>query len=125
MVKIKKDENKKRRLPTIEEMLSYVPKRAEFAWETDEQGLVQIKVPKFTGNFGKSFLKLIKKNDTFSANLDKIGSVVWKNSDGKNTVSNILEILKKEFPDQENIDHRLFLFLQQMQSMNYLVLLSS
>ena len=124
-MKRKKDENKKPRLPTIEEMLSCVPKRAEFAWEIDKLGLVQIQVPKFTGNFGKSFLKIIKKSDTFSANLDKIGSVVWENSDGKNTVSNILEILKKEFPNEKDIDQRLFLFLQQMYSMHYLILLSS
>ena len=52
--------------------------------------------------------------------MDKIGSIVWKNCDGSNTVKNILRKIKKEFPEEENIDHRLFLFLQQMQSLNYI-----
>lgn len=107
-------------MPTIEEFHEYVPKRAEFEWETDSQGFVQIKVPKFQGNFGKSFLKIIKKGDTFSANMDKIGSAVWRNADGKSTVKDILEIVKKEFPDEENIDQRLYLFLIQMHSLNYI-----
>jgi hypothetical protein len=52
--------------------------------------------------------------------LDKIGSIVWQNCDGVKTVEDILEIIKKNFPKEENIDQRLFMFLQQMQSLNYL-----
>jgi hypothetical protein len=32
----------------------------------------------------------------------------------------ILENLKKEFPDEKNIDQRLYLFLQQMKNLNYI-----
>jgi hypothetical protein len=116
----KKNKQTKRRLPTAEEFLQYVPKRAEFKWSTNEEGLVQIKVPKFKSDFGKSFCKIIKKDGTFTANMDKIGSIVWKNCDGKNTVKDILEITKKEYPKEEDIDQRLFLFLQQMQSLGYI-----
>ena len=122
MVKKKKDKQRKPALPTVDEFLCYVPRRAEFEWSTNEGGLVQIKVPKFKSNFGKSFCKIIKKDDKFTANLDKIGSLIWKNCDGKNSVKDILEILKKEFPKEENIDQRLFLFLLQMRSLNYLSL---
>jgi hypothetical protein len=110
----------KYRPPTVEEILRYRPKRVDFEWSTNNKDLVVIKVPKFKGNFGKSFCKVIKKDNTFTANMDKIGSIVWKNCDGKNSVKDILEILKKEFPKEENIDQRLFLFLQQMQSLNYI-----
>ncbi|UCD14221.1 MAG: PqqD family protein [Thermoplasmatales archaeon] len=106
--------------PTVEEFLRFRPKRLDFEWNTNEEGLVRINVPKFKSNFGKSFCKLIKKEDTFTANLDKLGSLVWKNCDGKNTVEQILEIIKKEFSEQKNIDQRLFLFLQQMKSLNYI-----
>ena len=40
----------------------------------------------------------------------------------KKTVKDILEILKKEFPKEENIDQRLFLFLQKMSSLGYMEL---
>ena len=101
-------------------MLAFVPKRADFEWSTNEEGLVRIKVPKFTTGFGKSFCKVIRKDDTFTANMDKIGSIIWKNCDGLNSVEDILKIVKKQFPKEKDIDNRLFLFLQQMHGLNYL-----
>ncbi|MCK5635885.1 MAG: PqqD family protein [Thermoplasmatales archaeon] len=112
----------KYRPPTVEEILQYRPTRADYEWSTNTEGLVEIKVPKFSSNFGKSFCKVIKKDNAFTANMDKIGSIIWKNCDGRNSVKDILEILKKEFPKEENIDQRLFLFLQQMQSLQYIFL---
>lgn len=118
---IRKNKTKKRqRLPTLEEMLSYIPKRADLQWTTNKEGLVEIKVPKFTSNFGKSFCKVVKKDQTFSAKMDKIGSIVWKNCDGKKSVKKILEILEKKYPKEKQIDQRLFLFLQQMKNLHYL-----
>ena len=111
---------KKYRPPTEDEFLRFVPKRAELEWSINEDGMVEIKTPKFTSNFGKSFCKIIKKDDTFTAKMDKIGSIVWKNCDGKKTVKDILKILKKELPKEENIDQRLYLFLQQMNSLHYI-----
>ena len=110
----------KYRPPTAEEFLQYRPKRLDFEWSTNADGFVVLKVPKFKGNFGKSFCKVIRKDDTFTASMDKIGTLIWKNCDGRQTVKQILEKLKKEFPNEENIDQRLFLFLQQMYGLNYL-----
>ena len=110
----------KTRLPTVEEMLLYQPKRADFQWETNKEGLVQIKVPKFTSNIGISLCKLVKKDNIFIANMDKLGSIVWQHCDGKNTVKDILTVLNKEFSKEKNIDQRLFLFMQQMIGLNYI-----
>ena len=115
-----KKNKEKPRLPTVEEMLQYKPIRADFKWSTNKDDLVEITVPKFKSNFGISFCKLIKKENTFTANMDKIGSIVWKNCDGKNTIKDILDILKKEYPNEKNIDQRLFLFIQQMNGLNYI-----
>ena len=110
----------KQRKPTVDEFLQYKPKRLDFEWSTNADGLVEIKVPKFRSNFGESFCKVIKKDSTFTANMDKLGSLVWKQCDGKKTVKSILEHLQKEFPDEENIDQRLFVFLSQMRNLNYI-----
>ena len=115
-----KKKNKKPSLPTVEEFLQYFPRRLDFEWYTGEDNLVKIKVPKFKSNFGKSFCKIIKKDENFEANLDKMGSLVWKNCDGNKTVQQILEILKKEYSNEKDIDQRLFLFLQQMGVLGYL-----
>jgi Coenzyme PQQ synthesis protein D (PqqD) len=117
---LKKRNKQKYRAPTVDEFLEFMPKRSELEWTTNEEGLVVIKVPKFESNFGKSFCKLVKKDNTFNARMDKIGSLIWKNCDGKNSVKDILEMIKREFPNQEDIDQRLFLFLQQMQSLRYI-----
>jgi hypothetical protein len=84
---------------------------------------VQIRVPKFTGAVGKSFVKAVRKENIFTANLDGLGSSVWKQCDGTVTVKEILDKIKVEFPDQNNIDQRLFLFLQQLYSLCYITLL--
>jgi hypothetical protein len=116
----RKNKQKKTYLPTVEEFLCYVPIRRDYKWFVNDEGLVQIIIPKFTSSLGKSFCKLIKKDDTFTANMDKIGSIVWRNCDGKKTVKDILEIIQKKFPEEKDIDQRLFLFLQQMKALNYL-----
>lgn len=79
-----------------------------------------ISVPKFTSKFGKSFCKVLKKENVFSANLDKLGSTIWTLSDGTKTVKEILEVITKEFPEEKNIDQRLYLFLYQLKALNYL-----
>ena len=115
-----KNKAKKRRLPTVEEFLGYIPMREELEWSTNDEGLVEIIMPKFTSNIGKSFCKVIKKENSFTANMDKYGSLVWKNCDGKKTVKDILKLMEKEFPNEENLDQRLILFLQQMNSLRYI-----
>ena len=118
-MRIRRNKEKTRRL-TEDEFLQFIPALKDFEWHTNEDGLFSLKVPKFKGNFGKSFLKITKKENTFSANLDKIGTVVWKNCDGKKTVKKILDILKKEFPKEDNINQRLYLFLNQMRTLGYI-----
>ena len=111
---------KKSLIPTQEEFLKYRPRKRDFKWELNSEGLVKIIVPKFKGNFGKSFCRIIKKDNFFIANLDHLGSIVWQECDGLKTVAEILEIVKKEFPDKKGIDQRLFLYLQQLNGLNYI-----
>jgi len=120
LLKIKKSKKKKQLIPTEKEFLNYTPRRVDLEWKIDSEGLVEIKIPKFKSNFGKSFCRVIKKDNYFMGNMDKLGSVVWQNCDGIKAVKNILEIVKKEFPDEKNIDQRLYLFIQQLHSLRYL-----
>ena len=115
-----KEKKVKYRPPTVEEFLKYRPIRLDFEWSTTEEELVEITVPKFKGNLGKSFCKVIRKDNMFTAKMDRLGTLVWKNCDGGKTVGQILEMVKKEFPKEKNIDQRLFSFIQQMVSLNYI-----
>jgi len=70
-----KKNNKKGKIP-IDEFLKYTPKRKDFKWAKNDKGLVEIKVPKFQSNFGKSFCKLVKKDTNFTAKMDELGTIV-------------------------------------------------
>jgi hypothetical protein len=115
------NKSEKYRLPTREEMLSYNPKRGDFEWSVNGEGLIEIKVQKFKGKTGNSLCKLIRKDPYFTAKFDRVGSIVWKNCDGKKKVGDILKILQKELPKEKNLDQRLFLFIQQLRNLNYIV----
>jgi hypothetical protein len=106
--------------PTVEEFLSYIPKRGGYQWTTDDAGLVHITVPKFYNKIGRKFCRFFRRKETFSADMDELGSFVWIHCDGKHSVQDILTKLREQFDDGENMDQRLFLFLQQMKSLNYL-----
>ena len=86
----------------------------------DAAGLVTLIVPKFTGKLGKSFCKVLRRENTFEAHLDKLGSAIWNSCDGTRLVKEILAEVTKRFPEEKNIDQRLFLFLQQLKALNYL-----
>jgi hypothetical protein len=115
---LKRQNNKKR--ITVEEFLNFKPVREDFEWYKTDEDLVRIVVPKFKGSLGKKFCRLLGREETFTVNLDKIGSSVWENCDGKHNVKQILELLEKQFPDEENLIHRLILFLQQMKKLRYI-----
>lgn len=56
----------------------------------------------------------------FTANLDALGSMIWRQCDGIRSVKQILEVITKEFPGEKEIDQRLFLFLQQLKALSYI-----
>lgn len=121
-----KGKSRKPELPTIEEFLQYRPHRLDFEWYEDEKGLVVIKVPKFKGNLGISFCKIIRKKEIFTAHPDRIGSLVWKNCDGKNTVKDILKIIKKTYlsdgikKNEEDIKNNLVNYLVDLKMKDYI-----
>ena len=63
---------------------------------------------------------MLKRENVFTAHFDKLGSLVWSHCDGRNTVKDILDAVTKAFPDEKNIDQRLFLFIQQIGALNYI-----
>lgn len=63
---------------------------------------------------------MLRKENTFEAHLDNLGSAIWSSCDGTRLVKDILAEITKQFPEEKNIDQRLFLFLQQLKALNYL-----
>ena len=109
---------------TREEFLQYIPIRTDFPWTTTADNLIEIQVPKFKGKVGTSFCKIIRRELTFTARLDAIGSFVWKHCDGKKTVQEILILLEHAFPKEKELDQRYLVFLHNMAHLGYIKYLS-
>lgn len=109
----------KRRSYSIEEFLELKPIRKEFEW-FEEEGKVRIKVPKFKSKVGKTFCKIMNRDTTFIASLDEKGSLIWKLCDGKHKVGDILREMEKNFPDEKDLDQRLFLYLYNLKRLEYI-----
>ena len=107
--------------PTAEEFLTFIPVRVDYEWTVDDAGLVHITVPKFQSKWGKKMCRVLRRTETFTADMDRLGSIVWLHCDGKHSVKDILEELRKEYTDENELDLRLFFFLQQMKNLNYLL----
>lgn len=83
--------------------------------EIDEQNLVTVLTPKFQNRFAVKYILPKMENKFFKIKLDKLGSFVWLNLNGKNKVREIINISKEEFGDEINpADERINKFLLQL-----------
>jgi hypothetical protein len=97
---------------TQNELMACIPHRI-LEWDyQDNSELIYVKKPKFESDWAKKIFEPFFKTKFFKARLDKLGTVVWQNCDGKNTVKQIGEILAKTFgPEIEPIYERLNEFI--------------
>ena len=82
-------------------ILDLIPVRArDWGEGKEDEGTVQLKVPRFESRLGKRFCRWIKKSPTYNVNLDKYGSEAWKLCDGNRTVGEIAERLREKYGDE-------------------------
>ena len=85
----------------------------------EKEGRVSLKVVKFRSRIGRWFCNTLKKPDYFFINLDEIGGFVWKRCDGKNTLADILQEMKREY-GEEMMEERLAVFIYILQKYDYI-----
>jgi hypothetical protein len=68
-------------------------------WETTESGTVVVLVPKFQHELLVKWLVPRLKYPNVRVKLDRLGSFVWKQCDGRTTVAEIAERMRTEFAD--------------------------
>lgn len=78
-----------------------IPKINDKKWEVLEDGIVEITVEN-TGFYNMLAQKLFKKPRFSFIKLDKYGSCVWQQIDGKKTIYEIGQILKKSHKGASN-----------------------
>lgn len=67
--------------------------------EKNEEELITVIVPKFKNKFAVKFISPKLKSDHFKIKLDKFGSAVWEDINGKTKVDKIIKNVKNKFGD--------------------------
>jgi hypothetical protein len=99
-----------------------IPER-NMKWHIDpDTQFVVIKKPKFKNSFLKKYLLPRLKRPDYSVKLDKVGSFVWQNIDGKVSFGEIAEKMIKEFGDSiEPVNDRLGQFINSLRQYDFII----
>lgn len=100
-----------------------VPTRgSERPWRVKDDGMVEIDMEN-KGFYNTIAQKLFKKPRVSHIALDKYGSVVWKNIDGKNTVMDIIRAMENEFPkEKDRMLDRVVTYLATLQTNGFITM---
>jgi hypothetical protein len=74
-------------------------------WESAANGTVVVLVPKFRNEFMVKWLVPHLRAPNIRVQLDRMGSFVWKQCDGKTTVAAMAESMKNEFGESMHAVH--------------------
>jgi len=86
-----------------------------YTHQENDNGLIDVLVPRFTDKFFGKLLMPRLKNKYIKANLDEIGTQTWLLIDGNTQVGEICEKLQSKFGEAiEPAADRLTLFIQQL-----------
>lgn len=106
---------KKKKIESGGDLLLAIPERVVDWKYKEDLGIAVLLVPRFRGKFSEKWLQPRLKRPYMKIELDEIGTFVWGRCDGKNTVHDILTMLKGHFGEKiEPAEDRLKLFLSMM-----------
>lgn len=89
--------------------------------EKNEEELITVIVPKFKNKFAVKFISPKLKSDHFKIKLDKFGSAVWEDINGKTKVDEIIKNVKNKFGDDlTNEEERITKFIFQLYTQGFI-----
>jgi hypothetical protein len=113
----------KKRNARSRDFLEVTPKR-NLQWETDDEGLTVLIVPRFTNPLAVKWLVPRLARPDFKLKLDPLGSFVWDQCDGVTPVSAIAEKMRQKFGlTAEPVYERVTAFVSRLQRERFLVLM--
>lgn len=110
-------------LKTYSDLLPCIPlQKFEFEVEQETNRVIILR-PKYLSKWTTKYIMPLLKQKHFRVKLDELGSLVWKNCDGKNSVEDLIRILQKELGDsEEQIYERLAKYILHLQKEKFLEL---
>lgn len=111
----------KKKTPALN-LLELVPKHAR-EFETDANGIVTVRVPRFKYDWMARHLLPRRKDPQIHTRLDAYGSFVWLRIDGVRDVADIGRELEAHFgADVHPVYERLGMFVRAMRDRTFIVL---
>ena len=102
-------------------LLELVPVK-NIDWKKSEQGLTVLLKPKIKHPFLAKHILLRLKNPHYKIRLDEVGSFIWEQCDGIQTVKKIADLMRERFGDKvEPVYDRLALFLQSLERNRFIL----
>lgn len=100
--------------------LDLTPQRI-YSEQKNDDGLITVIIPKFKNKIAVKLISPRLKSDHFKIKLDKFGSAVWENINGKTKVEKIIKEVKKKFGDElEQEEERITKFIFQLYSQGFI-----
>lgn len=111
----------KRKSETLN-LLDIKPQR-NLRWQSDEESLVVLLVPKFRSRFAQRWLVPHLPKPDIRVTLDTFGSYVWSRCDGKTTIMDIGKQMAEKFNEPLNpLYDRIGFFIQHLVRDKFLLL---
>ncbi len=112
----------KNKVTIPDNFLDFVPVR-KVEWDRDEDGKVYLLRERTQSKLMSKLINFFKTNRYFYIHLDHIGTTAWSAIDGKRSIRDIGEIMKKELDENlEELEKRLpvyFTLLHQNQFIDF------
>lgn len=104
------------------DMLMAVPiKNPDVAWEENKSGRIRIKVERNDLLYG-TIKKLTGKVRIDKIPLDRYGSFIWRNIDGKHTIGEIKDSLQEQQEEEiEDLEQRIFNYFEVLKKHQFIV----
>lgn len=104
------------------EMLSVVPiKNPEVSWEENKAGWVRIKSER-NDLFYSTIKKLTGRVRIDRIPLDRYGSFIWRNIDGKHTIGEIKDLLQEQEDEEiECLEERVLRYFEELKKHQFVV----
>ncbi len=92
-----------------------------YADDKNDNDLITVRVPKFSNKFAVKYISPKLKSDHFKIKLDKFGSAVWININGKTKVEKIIKEVKNKVGDELlQEEERITKFIFQLYSQGFI-----
>jgi hypothetical protein len=101
-------------------LLALIPE-IKIQFEESDDGRITLLKPKFKNKLLVKYIIPRINKPNYKIKLDRFGSFVWKQCNGKNTVGQIGNLLKEKFQDDiEPVYDRLAVFIQSLASHKFI-----